>query len=192
MATSLEAEVATSEIRGLDLPIGPLSGQNRTLHMADTSPRQTLSVGKAIFFGTLIVGTLDALDAIIVFGLRSGATPARIFRGIASGLLGSAAGSGGTPAALLGVAVHYTVALGIVTTYVLVSRALPALNRRPFVYGPLYGIAAYLVMNFVVIPMSAIGTFPRFNAFGTTNGVLIHMIGVGLPTALIAARVRRS
>jgi len=106
--------------------------------------------------------------------------------------LGSAAGVPPDPAALLGVAVHYTVALGIVTTYVLVSRALPALNRRPFVYGPLYGIAAYLVMNFVVIPMSAIGTFPRFNAFGTTNGVLIHMIGVGLPTALIAARVRRS
>ncbi|MEO8484537.1 MAG: hypothetical protein ABI634_20205 [Acidobacteriota bacterium] len=158
--------------------------------MADTRPRRTLSVGKAIVIGTLIVGTLDALDAIIVFGLRSGVTPARIFRGIASGLLGSAAGSGGTPVALLGVILHYTVALGIVTTYVLASRALPALNRRPLLYGPLYGIAAYLVMNFVVIPMSAIGVFPTFNAFGTTNGVLIHMFGVGLPTALVAARIR--
>lgn len=158
--------------------------------MAETSSRRTLSVGTAIVIGTLIAGTLDALDAIVVFGLRSGVTPPRIFRGIAAGLLGSAAGSGGTPAALLGVVLHYTVALGIVTTYVLVSRALPALNRRPLVYGPLYGIVAYLVMNFVVIPLSAIGTFPRFNAFGTTNGVLIHMIGVGLPTALVAARIR--
>jgi hypothetical protein len=158
--------------------------------MADTPSRRTLSVGKAIVLGTLIVGTLDALDAIIVFWLRSGVTPPRIFRGIAAGVLGSAAGSGGTPAALLGVLLHYTVALGIVTTYVLVSRVMPALNRRPFLYGPLYGIAAYLVMNFVVIPLSAIGTFPRFNAFGTTNGLLIHMLGIGLPTALVAARVR--
>lgn len=158
--------------------------------MADTSPRRTLSVGKAILAGTLIVGTLDALDAILVFGLRGGVTPARIFRGIAGGVLGSAAGSGGTPAALLGVVLHYTVALGIVTTYVLASRVLPALNRRPLLFGPLYGIAAYLVMNFVVIPLSAIGTFPRFNAFGTTNGVLIHILGVGLPAALVAARIR--
>jgi len=159
--------------------------------MADSSPRRTLSVGKAIVLGTLIVGTLDALDAIIVFWLRSGVTPPRIFRGIAAGVLGSAAGSGGTPAALLGVLCHYTVALGIVTTYVLVSHLLlPALNRRPWLYGPLYGVAAYIVMNFVVIPLSAIGTFPRFNAFGTTNGLLIHMIGVGLPTALVAARIR--
>jgi hypothetical protein len=158
--------------------------------MADISPRRTLGVGKAIFIGTLIVGTLDALDAIVVFGLRSGATPARVFRGIAGGVLGSAAGSGGTPAVLLGVALHYTVALGIVTTYVLASRMLPVLNRRPFLYGPLYGVVAYLVMNFVVIPLSAIGAFPRFDPFGTTNGVLIHILGVGLPTALVAARIR--
>lgn len=152
--------------------------------------RQTWSIGKAIVAGTLAVGTLDALDAIVVFGLRSGATPARIFRGIAGGVLGSAAGSGGTPAALLGVLLHYAVACGIVTTYVMVSRAWPALARRPWVFGPLFGIAAYFVMNLVVIPLSAIGAVPRFTLFGTTNGLLIHMFGVGLPAALVASRVR--
>ncbi|HET7220956.1 MAG TPA: hypothetical protein VFJ02_23040 [Vicinamibacterales bacterium] len=151
------------------------------------SPR-SLSVGRAILYGTLIVGVLDALDAIIVFGLRSGATPARIFRGIAAGGLGRAAATGGTPAAVLGVVLHFTVALGIVTTYIVASRYVPALNRRPFLYGPLYGIAAYFVMNLVVIPLSAIGAV-RFTAFGMTNGLIIHALGVGLPAALIAARI---
>jgi hypothetical protein len=149
-----------------------------------------LSWRRAILIGTLIVGTLDALDAIVVFGLRNGATPARIFRTIASGVLGSSAATGGTSVAILGVFLHYTVALGIVTTYVVVSHwLLPSLKRRPFVYGPLYGVVAFFVMNLVVIPLSAIGIVPPFTAFGTTNGLLIHAFGIGLPTALLASRV---
>jgi hypothetical protein len=145
---------------------------------------------RAIVFGTLIVGTLDALDAIVVFGLRSGATPGGIFRTIAAGLLGGRAAAGGASAALLGFFLHYSVALGIVTTYVGVSSwLLPALRRRPFVYGPLYGVLAFSVMNLVVIPLSAIGGTPHFTLFGTVNGLLIHVFGVGLPTALIAVRV---
>jgi hypothetical protein len=150
----------------------------------------SLTVARAILIGTLIVGTLDALDAIVVFGLRSGATPARIFRTIASGVLGSRAATGGTPAAILGVVLHYTVALGIVTTYVVISHwLLPGLKRRPFIYGPLYGVVAFFVMNLVVIPLSAIGVVPPFTVFGTTNGLLIHAFGIGLPTALVASRV---
>jgi hypothetical protein len=158
--------------------------------MRETHPR-AFSVGRAILIGTLLVGSLDALDAIVVFGLRSGATPTRIFQGIAAGLLGPAARQGGTPTALLGVVLHFTVAFGIVTTYVLCSRMVPALNRRPWLVGPLFGTAAYFVMNLVVIPLSAIGGPVRFTAFGLTNGLLIHMLGIGLPAALVAARIRR-
>lgn len=148
-----------------------------------------LSIGRGILMGTIIVGVLDALDAVVVFGLRSGSTPARIFRGIAAGVLGPTARTGGAGTAALGVALHFTVAFGIVTTYVAATRLVPALNRRPWLFGPLYGVVAFLVMNFVVVPLSAIGAPPRFDAFGVANGLLIHMIGVGLPTALVAARI---
>jgi O-antigen/teichoic acid export membrane protein len=66
---------------------------------------------------------------------------------------------------------------------------LPALKQRPFVYGPFYGVVAFFVMNLVVIPLSAIGVAPSFTVFGTTNGLLIHAFGIGLPTALVASRV---
>ena len=44
---------------------------------------------KPVLYGTIVVGTLDAIDAIVVFGLR-GSTPIRVFQGIASGWLGRA------------------------------------------------------------------------------------------------------
>src|SRR5205085_1298088 len=119
--------------------------------------RSRLSATRAILFGTLAVGTLDALDAIVFFGLRSGAQPLRIFQGIASGLIGPAARQGGLKTAALGVALHYTIAFGIVLTYFLVSRRARLLTRHPVICGLLYGLVAYAVMNLVVIPLSKIG-----------------------------------
>ena len=41
---------------------------------------------KPVLYGTIVVGILDGIDAIVVFGLR-GSTPIRVFQGIASGWL---------------------------------------------------------------------------------------------------------
>src|SRR5260221_10829296 len=146
---------------------------------------------QAILWGTLVVGTLDALDAIVFFGLRSGARPIRIFQGIASGLIGPAAGQGGLKTAALGLFLHYFIAFGIVTTYFLVSRRVRLLTRHPVVCGLLYGLVAYAVMNLVVIPLSKIGG-PSMPATPVlANGLLIHMFGGRLPRALFASAVKR-
>ncbi len=146
-------------------------------------------VARAVLLGAAAVGTLDILDAFIFFGLRSGAQPVRILQGIAAGLIGRpAAVQGGWATAALGLFLHYFIAFGIVLTYVMVSRGVRVLARRPFVFGPLYGVAAYFVMNLVVIPLSRVGG-AAFNPpmAVLVNGLLIHMIGVGLPSALAAA-----
>lgn len=144
------------------------------------------SPSRVLLTGALVVGTLDLTDAVVFFGLR-GAKPIRIFQSIASGLLGRSSFSGGIPTALLGVLLHYCIAFGIVTTYYLVSRKLLALTRDPVVCGMAYGILVYCVMNLVVVPLSAAGhaqpTTPVF-----INGILIHMFGVGLPSALVIRR----
>ena len=150
-----------------------------------------LSAAQAILFGTLVVGTLDAIDAIVFFGLRSGAQPIRIFQGIASGLLGPAARQGGLKTAAIGVALHYFIAFGIVVTYVLVSRRIALLARHPVICGLLYGLVAYGVMNLVVIPLSRIGGPTMPAAAVLASGLLIHMFGVGLPAALFARAARR-
>ena len=149
-----------------------------------------LGAAQAILFGTLTVGTLDALDAIVFFGLRSGARPIRIFQGIAFGLIGPAARQGGLKTAALGVFLHYFIAFGIVLAYFLVSRRVRLLTARPVICGLLYGLVAYAVMNLVVLPLSKVGG-PSMPATPVlVNGLLIHMFGVGLPSALFARAAR--
>jgi hypothetical protein len=145
------------------------------------------TAGQAIVYGTLAVGVLDGLAAIVTAGLR-GTAPPRLFQGIAFGLLGRETYSGGAATALLGLALHFIVALGVVSTYLAASRLIPALAQRPLLYGPLYGIAAFFAMNYVVIPLSVIGRvvvqWP-----GAVQGLLIHALVVGPPAAMAAAKV---
>ena len=149
---------------------------------------QSFSIGRALVVGTLAVGLLDILDAFIFFGLR-GAKPIGILQSIASGVLGGAAYQGGMRTALLGLLLHFVIAFGVVATYLVAARLIPALNQRPWLYGLLYGLAVYAVMNLIVVPMSAavLGSGPT-PLVVRVNGLLIHMFGVGLPAALVAAR----
>ena len=124
------------------------------------STERGLSEGRALDWGTLIVGTADILDAFIFFGLR-GTRPVRILQGIASGILGRDAFSGGAATAALGAVLHYFIAFAIVWVFLAASRRLPALARRPWLYGPLYGLVVYAVMNYVVIPLSLVTVRPK-------------------------------
>jgi hypothetical protein len=146
---------------------------------------------RALLLGTLAVGVLDILDALIFFSLR-GVSPLRILQSIASGVLGRTAYQGGMPTALLGLALHFVVAFCIVSVYFIVTRFLPWLHRQPFLYGAIYGLLAYFGMNYVVVPLSAaaVGSGPPPTPV-LINGLSIHMLGVGIPAALAARAGQR-
>jgi hypothetical protein len=143
-----------------------------------------MSDRRALVYGTLLVGTLDGLDAVVFFGLR-GAQPIRIFQSIASGLLGRQAFAGGLATAALGLVLHFFIAFTIVAVFLFASKRIPALVRAPIVSGILYGVAVFFVMQYIVVPLSA-ATPGRFVWPVFINGVLIHMFGVGLPAGLVA------
>jgi hypothetical protein len=147
---------------------------------------RTLSPARAIVLGTLVVGVLDGLDAVLFFGLRSAVPPIRIFQSIAAGLLGRAAFQGGLGAAALGVCLHFFIAFVIVGTYYVVSRRARILTDRAVVFGLLYGVAVYFVMSRIVVPLSAAGGGSAPPLPVLVNGILIHAFGVGLPSALFA------
>ena len=147
-------------------------------------------------FGGLTVGALDLLDAFVFFGLRSGARPMGILHSIAAGWVGrDAARAGGITTAALGLVSHFLIAVLIVTVYVIVSGVWPALRRRWVIGGLVFGILAYFVMTFVVVPLSNAGGGSITFALPVTpvliNGLLIHAFGVGLPAAYFASRIRR-
>ena len=143
-----------------------------------------LSAARAVLYGTLVVGTLDLADAFVFFGLR-GARPIRILQSIASGLLGRGAFSGGAGTAVLGAVLHFFIAFLIVATFFVASRYISILRRAPVWSGLMYGVVVYLVMNFVVLPLSAAGRGSYAWPI-VANGLIIHMLGVGLPSSLFA------
>ena len=61
------------------------------------------------------------------------------------------------------------------------------LVRRPLLAGALYGVIVYSVMDFVVLPLSAVAQRP-FNPGLAAIMVVIHIVCVGLPIAWAASR----
>ena len=142
---------------------------------------------ETILGGGLAVGVLDGLFALVFYGLVLGVPKLRIFQSVAAGLLGRASFEGGVWTFLLGVLLHFVVATCIAAVYYAASLKLPVLIRRAVVCGLVYGLLAYLVMNYVVIPLSAAAT-GRFSLRTFLPAFIAHAFLVGLPVALIARR----
>ena len=142
---------------------------------------------KAALLGGVIAGTLDITDAFVLWHFRDVA-PDRVLRGIAAGVLGREARTGGAWVPALGAFLHYFIACTAAGFYYRASAVLPVLRERPVVSGIAYGGAFYLLMTFVIVPLSA--------ALGketlTWNGLFAHTILFGLPIALVTRYVSRS
>jgi hypothetical protein len=152
--------------------------------------RRSGSAGWTILIAGLIAGALDIGFVYVYF---HPADRFAVLRGIAAGLLGRDRVKGsGLGIALLGLLLHFVIALGAAAVFYAASRKLTALARHPFVSGPLYGVVVWLVMNLIVLPLSANPpkTFPAANWVPV---FVAHLICVGLPIALVvhlSARAR--
>ena len=148
---------------------------------------------EAILLGGLTAGVLDGLDAVIFYRLWAGVPAFRIFQHIASGLLGAKAVQGGRSIVLLGVVLHFTIAIGAATVYYLASLRFPMLLLRPWLCGPVFGLGLFLFMQHVVLPLSAV--YPRrvggMPMLELADQLVSHMFFVGLSIALLTQRAGR-
>jgi hypothetical protein len=143
---------------------------------------------KTIVSGALAAGLLDGLDAVFFIGWFRGAHSIRVFQFIASGLLGVKAFDEGSWAAALGVGLHFLISFGVASSYYALSSRFPALLRRPLLFGPIFGLAVFLIMHYLIVPMSAAPKQPPAALPDVLNLLLSHTLFVGLPIALIASR----
>lgn len=147
----------------------------------NSTPSRKRSALRAIAAGGLIAGTLDLLQACILFGWD-------IPLVIAGGLLGRSAFHGGAPTYILGVLLHYFIACSAAATYYAASRKLPFLKEYPIVCGLFFGAAVQEVMNLLVLPLSALHSRGPYSLHDLILGLLVHMVVIGLP---ISFSVRR-
>lgn len=136
----------------------------------------------------LIAGTLDITENL-VFNLFRGITPKMVFQYIASGLVGMKSFQVGLASVVLGVALHYLIALTWTGIYYAASRKLGILIRRPVICGLLYGAFVYLWMNLVVLPLSGVPHAAAAMMLASRiSGVLALLFCIGLTIALLVRR----
>ena len=109
-----------------------------------------------------------------------------LLQGIAGGWLGMSAFRGGLATAALGAFFHFLIATIASTVFYFASRKWTFLVKHAVVSGLLYGIAVYILMYDVVLPVSAYHTkiaLPRILVLA--RDVAVHMFLVGLPISLV-------
>ena len=133
----------------------------------------------------MVAGTIDIGAASLI----SGRNPVFISQFIAGGLLGKAALDGGMQTAALGVALQWAMSILIAAIYVLASTRLEVLRRSWLLFGILYGIPVYFVMEYVVVPLSAWHRVPKFAPLPFAENMLAMMV-FGVIVAWFASRTR--
>jgi hypothetical protein len=152
--------------------------------MSEDSVRSPSAKGNALLaigVGGLVAGALDLTQASILFGWK-------IPLVIAAGLLGPRATQGGAGTFVLGVLLHFFIACSFAAFYYAASRRLVFMTEHPLVCGLCYGAGVELVMSYVVLPLSALHARGPYELHDILQGLLVHMVVVGLP---ISFSVRR-
>jgi len=150
------------------------------------------SVRRAILWGWLSCGVLDISSAVII-AIANNGSPFRMLQGIAGALLGPKTFELGWATALMGLTMHFGVALTATLVFFWLSRRIPWLYDHAVIAGILFGVFWLFVMYRGVIPLCA-ALRPLYLANAPKRPLppiwplpfFVHITCVGLPIALSA------
>jgi uncharacterized membrane protein YagU involved in acid resistance len=143
---------------------------------------------KVILLITLLAGTLDLLSAFVHIYINTGKIATWMGQGIASALLGrEQAFQGGWATGFLGFFLHYLITFLFTLFYFLMYPRLPILSRNKYLSGIVYGWLVFVIMNFVVLPLSALPS-SSMQLTDAIVGLIMLPIVIGLPISIGASR----
>jgi hypothetical protein len=154
---------------------------------ANTTPSNYANPAlRGILLGGFFAGLADFIYPT-VRTLMAGNPWTQPWKGVASGLLGQAARDGGVEMAVLGAALHWTICISAAAILYLVVSRVKWIPRQWIVLAIIHGIAVLLVMNYVILPLSAIGRsiYPLENLH---VHAFWHIVLVGVPTGFFVSR----
>jgi len=147
---------------------------------AEPQERSTLLL--PILVGGAVAGTLDQIAAFVSSGFN-------VPRVVAAGLLGPQIIHSSHPAFwILGLALHFFIAFSAAAVYCVASRKLEFLKEHFVVCGLFFGIAVFLVMYLVVMPLCAFHYKGPYTLATLLQAVAAHMMLIGLPIGAARAR----
>jgi hypothetical protein len=153
-----------------------------------TTTRQTFAA--AVLTTGLIAGILDIIAACVSAYIQRGMTPDKLLQFVASGLFGVHAFNGGTTMAIIGLIMHFMIAISWTLLFYLLYPRLSILRKNKILVGIIYGAFVWVIMNRVILPFTAIPKSP-FNPVSALIGMVILMLMIGMPNSFRAAKYYR-
>jgi len=151
-----------------------------------------------VLLAATVVAVADLIDAIVVWVvIFQKSTVPRICQSIAGGLLGPDTLKGGNATVVLGLVLHFTVALGWTLVFLFLLQRWPRLRAwtartgSAVLVGLAYGAVVWLLMDSVVLPLSRARAVPPTAPWFWIQ-LFTHPFVVGLPIALILGRAVNS
>ena len=157
--------------------------------IASTSPNSQDSFLRLSVIGGLIIGALHVIVQVgIVFGLILKSPFMTSLQYVASGIMGDAAYAGGLGTALLGLILEFVMTIIIAGIFIFSADRIPLLRKNVIVGSLLYGFGVFIVMNFIVQPLSAAAVLPPPPMWLLIELILEHILLIGLPLGIIVRR----
>ena len=137
---------------------------------------------------TLICGTLDILYAIIM-AITGGGSALNVLHSVASGPFGASVKSWGWAGGLLGLGVHFTIMLVMVSFFVMLIKYVHSVaSMNTVLLGAIYGAVLYLVMYWIVLTLRWPSVFPQTDPLLIIKALIPHIFLVGIPMSIIVKR----
>lgn len=130
------------------------------------------------------------LAAFIHSYLANGVMPSAVLKYIASGIFGSSEYMGGAAMPIIGLAVHYAIALSCTACFFWLYPKWPLLRKNILLNSVLIAVVAWVVTTQMIIPLSRAAQ-GNVNLYNALIAIGILFICVGLPIACSAKQYFR-
>ena len=160
--------------------------------IATMSPTSRNSLLRLTLIGGFIAGFLHlVIQQGIVFGLILKTPMISALQYAASGIIGEAAFAGGLTTALFGLVLDFIMITIMAGVFIFSADRIPLLRRNVIVGSFLYGFGVFIVMNFIVLPLSAAPALPAPPLWLLIELILQHNLLIGLPLGILVQRNTR-
>ncbi|MBO9620324.1 MAG: hypothetical protein J7539_14955 [Niabella sp.] len=139
----------------------------------------------------ILADTLDISAALVHFYIVTRKNPLFVLQYVASGLVGKSAFEVQAPMYLLGLLLHYCIALIFTVFFFFIYPKVGLFHKNKWSTAALYGSFVWCVMNLVIVPLSQISAFPSKPSSIAINLVIL-IFCIGLPLSVAANRYYKS
>ena len=160
--------------------------------VATTAPTSRNSLLRLSVATGLIIGAADMIIYNwLVVSVLVGIPFISLYQYIASGALGESAFAGGIATAFIGVLIHFLISIVVAGVFILGVDRIPLLRRQIIPGSLLYGFGVFIVMNFIVLPLSAAPPEPAPPMWLFIELILEHILLIGLPLGILVRQNTR-